>query len=152
MAKLTDVAGIGPVTATVLANHHIKTPEALAAASITDLEKIPGFSVLRAKAVKKAATDCLLSNKNKKASTTTGKQSNEKNTKSKGADTSVPEVSLDSVSQKEKHKRIKSNKKEESRNNIKAKEKINAEGKIKKKNKIKKEKNKDKKKKAKKKS
>ncbi len=60
MVKVTDVTGIGPVTAKVLSEHKIKTVEALASISLVELQKIPGFSDLRAKAVKKAAANCLL--------------------------------------------------------------------------------------------
>jgi outer membrane biosynthesis protein TonB len=59
MVKLTDVTGIGPVTAKLLSEHNIKTVEALAALSLVELLKIPGFSDLRARAVKKAATAAL---------------------------------------------------------------------------------------------
>lgn len=59
MIKLTDVTGIGPVTANLLLEHQIKTVAALASISLTELQKIPGFSDLRARAVKKAAADCL---------------------------------------------------------------------------------------------
>ncbi len=60
MVKVTDVTGIGPVTAKALSEHKIKTVEALAAISLAELQKVPGFSDLRAKAVKKAAANCLL--------------------------------------------------------------------------------------------
>jgi hypothetical protein len=63
MVKLTDVTGIGPVTAKLLSERKIKTVEALAAISLTELQKIPSFSDIRARAVKKAAADCLRSNK-----------------------------------------------------------------------------------------
>jgi len=59
MVKLTDVTGIGPVTIKLLSEHNIKTVEALAALSLVELLKIPGFSDLRARAVKKAATAAL---------------------------------------------------------------------------------------------
>lgn len=59
MIKITDVTGIGPVSAKVLFEHRIKTVEALASISFDELKKIPGFSDLRARAVKKAASDCL---------------------------------------------------------------------------------------------
>lgn len=60
MIKLTDVPGIGPATVKLLAEHKIKTVEALAAISLTDLKKISGFNGdIRAQAVKKAAADCL---------------------------------------------------------------------------------------------
>ena len=59
MVKLTDVTGIGPVTAKLLSEHNIHTVEALASISLAELQKVPGFSDLRARAVKKAASDCL---------------------------------------------------------------------------------------------
>jgi len=59
MVKITDVTGIGPVTVKILSEHGVKTVEALASISLVDLKKIPGFSDLRARAVKKAASDCL---------------------------------------------------------------------------------------------
>lgn len=60
MAKLTDVKGIGPVKLKVLAEHKIRTVEALAAISLAELQKIPGFKGdLRARAVKQSAADCL---------------------------------------------------------------------------------------------
>lgn len=59
MVKLTDVTGIGPVTVKLLSEHNIKTVEALAAISLTELLKVSGFSDIRARAVKKAASDCL---------------------------------------------------------------------------------------------
>lgn len=60
MVKLTDVSGIGPVTAKLLAKHNIKTVEALASASLAELQKIPGFNGdIRARSVKKSAADCL---------------------------------------------------------------------------------------------
>lgn len=60
MAKLTDVAGIGPTAVKVLAEHNIKTVEALASISLAELQKISGFGgAIRARAVKKAASDCL---------------------------------------------------------------------------------------------
>ena len=121
MAKLTDVAGIGPVTANVLTKHHIKTPEALAEINITDLEKIPGFSQLRAKAVKKAAKDCLSNNKNKKPST----QPTGKTTSQRVTDASKQAVSVNTATQKEKHGINKNTIKEKPKNKKKEKEKIN---------------------------
>ncbi|WP_297325204.1 helix-hairpin-helix domain-containing protein [Nitrosomonas sp.] len=60
MVKLTDVAGIGPAAVKLLAEHNIKTVEALASISLAELQKISGFSGdIRARAVKKSASDCL---------------------------------------------------------------------------------------------
>ena len=60
MAKLTDVPGIGPAAAKLLAERKIKTVEALAAVGLADLKAIRGFGGdIRARAVKKAAADCL---------------------------------------------------------------------------------------------
>lgn len=58
MVKLTDVTGVGPVTAKLLSERNIKTVEALAAMSLTELQKIPGLhGDIRARAVKQAAAD-----------------------------------------------------------------------------------------------
>ncbi len=59
MAKLTDVVGIGPVVAKVLSAHKIRTVEALASISMSELVKVPGFSEIRARATIKAAANCL---------------------------------------------------------------------------------------------
>lgn len=59
MVKLTDVTGIGPATLKILAEHKIRTVEALAALSIDDLLKMHGFSDVRASSVKKSAMECL---------------------------------------------------------------------------------------------
>lgn len=66
MDELTDVAGIGPVTAKLLSDHQIKTVAALAAIKLTELQKIPGFrGETRARAIKQAAANWLKSNKPK---------------------------------------------------------------------------------------
>ncbi len=136
MTKLTDVVGIGPVTAKILADHHIKTPEALAAISIAALEEVPGFSNLRAKTVKKAAAAYLLKNTNKQ---TVAKESTGQNT--------TITLSADSVhtdTTKPKNKIKKDKKKEAPKKKVKEKIKKKED---KKKTKIKKEKKKNKKKK-----
>lgn len=71
MVKLTDVTGIGPATAKLLFEHQIKTVAALASISLTELQKVPGFSDIRARAVKKAAADCLHGNAAKQLPTAT---------------------------------------------------------------------------------
>ena len=74
MAKLTDVTGIGPATVKLLSEHNIKTVEALASISLAELQKIPGMSGdIRARAVKKAAADCLRSKVTKELSTPANK-------------------------------------------------------------------------------
>ena len=74
MAKLTDVTGIGPATVKLLSEHNIKTVEALASMSLAELQKIPGMSGdIRARAVKKAAADCLRSMVTKQPSTSANK-------------------------------------------------------------------------------
>lgn len=66
MDELTDVAGIGPVTAKLLSDHQIKTVAALAAIKLTELQKIPGFGGdTRAREIKQAAANCLKGNKSK---------------------------------------------------------------------------------------
>jgi len=56
---MTDVPGIGPATADALAEHRIKTPRALANASLQKIAAIPGFSEARAAKVKAAAAALL---------------------------------------------------------------------------------------------
>ncbi|MDP3664698.1 MAG: helix-hairpin-helix domain-containing protein [Nitrosomonas sp.] len=74
MVKLTDVPGIGPATVKLLSEHNIKTVEALASMSLAELQKIPGMSGdIRARAVKKAAADCLRSMVDKQPSTPANK-------------------------------------------------------------------------------
>ena len=58
--KLTDVSGVGPATAEVLAKHGIDTPEALADASLAKLVTVPGIGAERAASLKEAATRVLL--------------------------------------------------------------------------------------------
>ena len=55
MSDITAVAGIGPATANVLAEHGIKTAAELAAATVESLVAIPGFSTSRAKTAIAAA-------------------------------------------------------------------------------------------------
>ena len=50
--KITDVKGIGPTTAVLLAEHGIKTVRDLASVSIAELVEIRGFTELRAGQVK----------------------------------------------------------------------------------------------------
>jgi len=45
---MTNVPGIGIKTAELLAEHRVKTPAALAKASIEEITSIPGFSEARA--------------------------------------------------------------------------------------------------------
>lgn len=71
MVKLTDVTGIGPVTAKLLSEHNIRTVEALASISLVELKKIPGFSDIRAQTAKKAASDCLQGKTGKNLTTAT---------------------------------------------------------------------------------
>lgn len=71
MVKLTDVTGIGPATAKLLFEHQIKTVAALASISLTELQKVSGFSDIRARAVKKAAADCVHGNAAKQLPTAT---------------------------------------------------------------------------------
>lgn len=71
MTKLTDVTGIGPVAAKILSDHCIKTVETLAAISLAELLKVPGFGDIRARAVRKAATDCLRNRASQKSVTVT---------------------------------------------------------------------------------
>lgn len=109
MVKLTDVTGIGPATIKVLAEYKIKTVEALAAISLTELQKIPGFSgAIRARTVKQSAADCLQAKPAKPSATIAGSaQAKVKKAPSKKAVTSQivsqPEpVNVNSESKKKK--------------------------------------------------
>jgi len=53
-AKVTDIPGIGPHTAQVLAGNGIETVEALAALSPQELAALPGFGTARAAAIGQA--------------------------------------------------------------------------------------------------
>ncbi|MGH8555932.1 MAG: helix-hairpin-helix domain-containing protein [Methylococcales bacterium] len=50
--EITEVKGVGPSTASVLARHGIKTVRDLAEASVPQLIAIPGFNEFRARQVK----------------------------------------------------------------------------------------------------
>src|SRR4030065_2604117 len=108
MVKLTDVTGIGSVTAKLLSEHNIKTVEALASISLAELQKIPGFSDIRARTVKKAASDCLQVKAAKPLTTavssvpTTVKKTT---TKKIVASPAVSQVEADKVKDKKKKKK-----------------------------------------------
>jgi len=53
-AKVTDIPGIGPHTAQILAANGIETVEALAALSPQELAALPGFGAARAAAIGQA--------------------------------------------------------------------------------------------------
>ncbi|HUW04500.1 MAG TPA: helix-hairpin-helix domain-containing protein [Acidimicrobiales bacterium] len=52
---LDDIAGVGPATASVLADHGFTEIRSVAAAGVADLARVPGFGSVRAAAVKAAA-------------------------------------------------------------------------------------------------
>jgi hypothetical protein len=56
---ITDISGIGPAVAEVLAEHRIRTVASLARASVEKIAAIPGFSEARATRVIAAATELL---------------------------------------------------------------------------------------------
>ena len=143
MAKLTDVTGIGPATVKLLSEHNIKTVEALASISLAELQKIPGMSGdIRARAVKKAAADCLRSKVTKELSTPANKvQTTVKKVaiKKTVAKQPVNQVEADEVKDmdKKKKKKKKDDKKEEKKDK-KKKDKNKKKDKDKNKNKNKK--------------
>jgi len=53
--KLTEIAGIGPATARLLADNGFATVESIAKASDQELAKVPGFGMVRAAVVIDAA-------------------------------------------------------------------------------------------------
>ena len=82
--SITDVAGIGLSTATLLSDHGIKSAEALARSSLERLQSIPGFGPVRAQRVLAAAQQVVgeLVGKDKKKE----KKRKEKVKKSEGKD------------------------------------------------------------------
>lgn len=56
---LTDIHGIGPTLAKALTSKGIKTPNAVAKASVEKISEIPGFSALRAALTIKSAQGLL---------------------------------------------------------------------------------------------
>jgi hypothetical protein len=131
MVKLTDVKGIGPATIKVLAERKIRTVEALAALSLAELQKIPGFSGdLRARAVKQSAADCLQ-----------GKAVKQTSVASSGAETTVKKAVKAKVAAG-----LIANQPEADETKDKSKKKAHKDGKKKVKDKEKKKKNKNKKK------
>jgi len=60
--EITDIKGIGPSAAKILVEHGLATPAALANASVAEIVNVPGFSEVRAAAVKQAAADLLSGN------------------------------------------------------------------------------------------
>ncbi len=138
MVKLTDVYGIGPAAVKLLAEHNIKTVEALASISLAELQKISGFSGdIRARAIKKSAADCLhkaakqLTTSIKSAQTTVKKTVSEKPAVIRALNQVVASTAAEGTEDKMKNK--KDDKKKEKDKDKKGKKK--------------KEKNKDKKKK-----
>lgn len=116
MVKLTDVPGIGPASAKLLAEHEIKTVAALAAISLAELKKISGFNGdVRAQAVKKAAADCLKKteiHQNRTATDKTAAAGEIKNIKKdKNSDSKTKEKKEKSTKKNEKEKKKKKHKK-----------------------------------------
>ncbi len=127
MVKLTDVTGIGPATVKLLSEHKIKTVEALASISLEELQKIPGMNGdIRARAIKKAAADCLRSKAAKEISasvnntqTTVKKVASRKTV----ATQPVKQAEADEEKGKEKKKDKKGDKKKDKKNKDKNKKK-----------------------------
>lgn len=141
MVKLIDVTGIGPVAAKLLSEHKIKTVEALASISLTELQKIPGFSGdIRARAVRKAAADCLQGKVTSKAAnqlvvpvrnpqTTASKVVNQKSTvKATVIDSVVNQVEADAGKKKERKEGKKKEKVKDKDKNKKNKDKNKKKG------------------------
>ena len=137
MVKLTDVKGIGPAALKVLAEHKIKTVEVLAAISLAELQKMPGFKGdIRARAVKQAAADCL-QGKITKPTSITGN-----NAQAAAKETVKPEIAVSSAVNQPEAGKVKDKSKQKAHEGDKKKVK----DKDKDKDKEKKKKNKDKKK------
>ena len=125
MVKLTDVPGIGPTTVKLLIEHKIKTVEALASISLAELQKIPGMKGdIRARAVKKAAADCLRSKVTKELSAPANKvQTTVKKVASKKIAAKPPVNQVDADEVKDKDKDKKKNKKDDKKEEKKDKKK-----------------------------
>lgn len=127
MVKLTDVPGIGPATVKLLSEHKIKTVEALASISLEELQKIPGMNGdIRARAIKKAAADCLRSKAAKEISASVNNtQTTVKKVASKKtvATQPVKQAEADEVKGKDKKKNKKDDKKKDKKNKDKNKKK-----------------------------
>ncbi len=127
MVKLTDVTGIGPATVKLLSEHKIKTVEALASISLEELQKIPGMNGdIRARAIKKAAADCLRSKAAKEISASVNNtQTTVKKVASKKtvATQPVKQAEADEEKGKEKKKDKKGDKKKDKKNKDKNKKK-----------------------------
>lgn len=141
MVKLIDVTGIGPVAAKLLSEHKIKTVEALASISLTELQKIPGFSGnIRARAVRKAAADCLQGKITSKVAnqlvvpvrnpqTTASKVVNQKSTvKAAVIDPAVNQAGADEGKKKERKEGKKKEKVKDKKNKSKNKDKNKKKG------------------------
>lgn len=152
MVKLTDVYGIGPAAVKLLAEHNIKTVEALASISLTELQKISGFSGdVRARAVKKSAADCLhkaakqLTTSIKSAQTTVKKTVSEKPAVIRALNQVAASTAAEGTEDKMKNKKD-DKKKEKEKDKDKKGKKKKEKNKDKKKNKSDKKKEKNKKK------
>ncbi|MCB1736423.1 MAG: helix-hairpin-helix domain-containing protein [Gammaproteobacteria bacterium] len=84
---ITDVPGIGPAAAELLASAGIKTADALAKASVAEISAVKTFGPIRAAQVKVAATELLSSAVKPEAKRKTAKTTAKPETKS---DTSKP--------------------------------------------------------------
>ncbi len=125
MEKLTDVAGIGPASAKLLADHQVKTVAALAAIKLAELQKIPGFGgELRARAVKQAAADCLKGKKSRPAVAKSGQIKTSAATAIPKASAAGKSIVMNEPEQpKVKEKKAKKEKKKDGKKNTKAKNK-----------------------------
>lgn len=122
MDKLTDVVGIGPVTAKLLSDHQIKTVAALAAIKLTELQKIPGFrGETRARAIKQAAANCLKRNKPKLSVAKSGQTqaSMAKTTRNENAASKT----IASIEPDQPKAKVKKEKKKDGKKNTKVKDK-----------------------------
>jgi len=82
MAELHDIRGIGPATATLLADHGLTSVKKLAKADLDAITAVPGFGPVRAAAVRAEAL-AALPTKAPKAKAKAEKQKPPKDPKSK---------------------------------------------------------------------
>ncbi|MCG6938640.1 MAG: helix-hairpin-helix domain-containing protein [Gammaproteobacteria bacterium] len=128
-ANITNIAGIGSATASVLVQHKFKTVASIAHAEIDELSAVPGFSTLRAEKTINAAKqllDSTISNLHIDTGAANAESINET--------TSIAEIDKPKKEHKEKNK----DKKLKAKNKDKKKDKKNKKNKNKNKKKNKK--------------
>lgn len=114
-SSITEVAGIGPSTATLLTEHGIKTAEALARSSQERLLSIPGFGPARAQSVLAAAVELVGASVVSDAKSKKKKDKKERKSEKRKAKKVKKSEEKDAKGKKSKGKRRKRNKRRKSK-------------------------------------